>query len=151
MTDSSEIKTDITALSAADAEEIIAVWEKSVKATHLFLTPGEIEFYKPYVRKYAIPECRLFGIREQDGRLTAFMGLSTDKIEMLFVTPEYFGRRYGSRLIAFAERQLGIRKVDVNEENTKALGFYQKIGFRIAGRSETDGNGKPHPILFLEK
>lgn len=43
------------------------------------------------------------------------------------------------------------KKVDVNEENPQALAFYLHMGFNIAGRSEVDGNGKPHPLLFLQK
>ncbi|MGY0625916.1 MAG: GNAT family N-acetyltransferase, partial [Paraglaciecola chathamensis] len=40
-------------------------------------------------------------------------------------------------------------KVDVNEQNPKALGFYQRIGFKVVGRSELDGQGKPYPLLHL--
>jgi putative acetyltransferase len=40
-------------------------------------------------------------------------------------------------------------KVDVNEQKPKALGFYQRIGFKVVGRLELDGQGKPHPLLHL--
>ena len=43
-----------------------------------------------------------------------------------------------------------MNKVDVNEQNDKALGFYLRMGFRIIGRDETDGMGKPYPILHLQ-
>lgn len=43
-----------------------------------------------------------------------------------------------------------MNKVDVNEQNDKALGFYLRMGFRIIGRNETDGMGKPYPILHLQ-
>jgi putative acetyltransferase len=40
--------------------------------------------------------------------------------------------------------------MDVNEQNPKALGFYLKHGFKISGRSEVDGIGKPYPISHME-
>lgn len=40
-------------------------------------------------------------------------------------------------------------KVDVNEQNAQAVGFYMHMGFSIVGRSETDPDGKPYSILHL--
>jgi putative acetyltransferase len=39
--------------------------------------------------------------------------------------------------------------VDVNEQNTKAVGFYERIGFKRTGRSRLDGQGRPYPLLHL--
>ena len=57
---------------------------------------------------------------------------------------------YGRRLLEYATRRKQMNKVDVNEQNDKALGFYLRMGFRIIGRDETDGMGKPYPILHLQ-
>lgn len=139
---------DITKLSDTDYNEILQIWEASVKATHHFLKPGEIEFYKPLILKYALPElAHLFGIR-QDNKLCGFIGLSEQKIEMLFIAPEYFCRGLGSLLLNHAVT-LGYKLVDVNEENPEALKFYQHQGFHIVSRDELDDSGKPHPILHL--
>lgn len=109
--------------------------EASVRATHHFLKPEEIGFYKPYLLKYALPACRLYGIKTNEGKLCAFIGLSDDKIEMLFVNPKFFKNGCGRRLVDFAEREKNIKKVDVNEENPQALAFYLHMGFNIAGRA----------------
>lgn len=42
-----------------------------------------------------------------------------------------------------------ITKVDVNEQNPQAIGFYEKMGFKPIGRSEKDGSGKPYPIIHM--
>lgn len=138
-------------LSPVDYEAITELWEASVRATHHFLKPEEINFYKPYLQKYALPACKLYGIKTNEGQLSAFIGLSDDKIEMLFVSPEFFKNGYGRQLIDFAEQTQNIKKVNVNEENLPALAFYLHLGFKIVGRNELDGNGKPHPLLFLQK
>lgn len=40
--------------------------------------------------------------------------------------------------------------VDVNEQNEQAVGFYKRMGFTINGRTDTDGLGKPYPILQMK-
>jgi putative acetyltransferase len=40
-------------------------------------------------------------------------------------------------------------RVDCNEQNEQALGFYLKMGFEVIGRSELDGTNKPYPILHM--
>lgn len=140
--------TDIAKLSDADYDEILHIWEASVKVTHHFLKPEEIDFYKPLILKYALPELvHLFGICENN-KLCGFMGLSEHKVEMLFISPEHFRRGLGTKLLEHAVT-LGYRLVDVNEENPEALKFYQHQGFHIVSRDELDDCGKPHPILHL--
>ena len=45
--------------------------------------------------------------------------------------------------------ELGATRVDVNEQNPRALGFYLHEGFEVIGRSETDGLGQPYPLLHM--
>lgn len=97
-------------LLPADYEAIAELWETSVRATHHFLKPEEIGFYKPYLVKYALPACRLYGIKTNEGKLCAFIGLSDDKIEMLFVSPKFFKNGCGRRLVDFAEQKKNIKR-----------------------------------------
>lgn len=39
--------------------------------------------------------------------------------------------------------------VDVNEQNPDAVRFYEAVGFEVFGRSETDGGGRPFPLLHM--
>ena len=89
-------------------------------------------------------------LRGSTGRSAAFLGLSEDNIEMLFVHPDEQGRGYGKCLIDFAVLEKRIYKVDVNEQNEKAFHFYQNRGFEVVGRDAVDGMGKPFPILHMQ-
>ena len=133
-----------------DYEEILHVWETSVRHTHDFLTEEDIQFYKPLVRDHYLPAVELFVIRNANGKIAAFMGLSDELIEMLFVHPDEQRKGYGKRLIEYARDKKQMDKVDVNEQNEKALQFYLHLGFQIIGRDETDSMGKPFPILHLQ-
>ena len=85
-----------------------------------------------------------------DGLIKGFIQIKGTEICQLFVEPFFQNEGIGGELIEFAIRQKQIHKVDVNEQNDKALGFYLRMGFRIIGRDETDGMGKPYPILHLQ-
>ena len=133
-----------------DYDEILHVWEMSVRHTHDFLTEEHIQFYKPLVRKHYLPAVELFVIRNANGKIAAFMGLSDELIEMVFVHPDEQRKGYGKRLMEYARDKKQMDKVDVNEQNEKALQFYLHLGFQVIGRDETDSMGKPFPILHLQ-
>lgn len=67
----------------------------------------------------------------------------------LFVHDDIRGKGIGKALLQYAMGALHAGKVDVNEQNAQAVGFYMHMGFSIVGRSETDPDGKPYPILHL--
>lgn len=136
--------------SINDYDELIRLWEASVRSTHHFLTEKDIHYYKPLIRNEYFHAVTLYIIRDnQTNRIAAFMGLSYELIEMLFVHPEQQGKGYGKMLIEYAIQEKNIRKVDVNEQNEQALHFYQNRGFKVISRDATDGQGKPFPILHM--
>lgn len=70
-------------------------------------------------------------------------------LEMLFLAPHARGKGLGRRLVEHVIGHCGVRRVDVNEQNTQAAGFYARLGFRATGRDATDSSGRPYPILHL--
>lgn len=139
----------IETVTPADYPEIMQVWESSVRATHDFLSEADIERLKPLILDEYFKMVELFCVRE-GGVILGFLGLSPMKIEMLFVRSDARGKGIGKELISFAIWERGIKKVDVNEQNTQAVGFYEHMGFRIVGRSPVDGQGKPFPIVSMQ-
>lgn len=140
----------IESVAPSDFEEITAVWEASVRATHHFLKEEDIQYFRPLILNKYLYAVRLFCVRDTQGRIAGFLGTSDDKVEMLFMHPDYKGKGIGKVLLTYAVEALGLRKVDVNEQNEGAVGFYRHYGFEVVGRSELDGTGKPYPILHME-
>ena len=126
---------------------LVEIWERSVKATHAFLSDEDLNKIKKALIPDYFPNVNLYALTDS-GRMTGFVGLSSNLIEMLFIDDSCRGKGYGSALIDFALKK-GATKVDVNEQNASALNFYQARGFRIIGRNETDEAGRPYPILHL--
>jgi len=135
--------------SVADYIEITEVWEASVRATHTFLTEEDIQYYKPLILNEYLKAVTLFCTRDQN-EITGFLGLDDDKIEMLFIRPDYRGKGVGKALLDFAITEKKARKVDVNEQNEQAVGFYEYLGFKTVKREPLDPSGKPFPILSME-
>lgn len=131
-------------------EEIVILWEQSVKATHIFLSDSDIISLIPDVKKGVKKIEKLVLVKDKSNKIIGFMGIENNKIEMLFISPEYFGIGIGKKLVNYGITQYNIKYVDVNEQNSKALNFYKHIGFNIFNRSELDNQGNPFPILHLE-
>ena len=131
----------------ADFAALLAVWESSVRGTHDFLAEADIVALRPQVREGlgAVP---LWIARDPDGEIAGFAGFHGDMLEMLFVREESRGQGIGRALVRRALNQ-GVTRVDVNEQNPQAVGFYQRMGFVVTGRSALDGQGRPFPLLHM--
>lgn len=129
-------------------DELVQLWEVSVRSTHDFLSEEDILFLRPLIGSIYLPQVELYIIRNKHSKIIAFLGLSEEMIEMLFVHPEAQGEGYGSMLINFAIQKKRY-KVDVNEQNEKAYQFYTNRGFKVISRDAYDPMGKPFPILHL--
>ena len=136
-------------LTDALKEELIKVWEKSVRSSHHFLSEEDLRFYRARIKDIYFQAVELYVIRMQ--HIVAFMGLSDEMVEMLFVLPSEKGKGYGSSLLNFALTNKHIRKIDVNEQNSEAYQFYLRQGYKVTGKHFTDADGKPYPIIHLRK
>jgi putative acetyltransferase len=137
---------------AAEQSELLEIWLRSVRATHLFLTEADIDALAVEVDAYLSNSLETFWVLADDeGAAVGFMGLTGDEIDSLFVAPAFHRHGGGRMLVRHAEAIAeGPLRVSVNEQNPAALKFYQACGFEIVGRSELDGQGRPFPLLHLQ-
>ena len=129
-------------------DTLVRLWEASVRRSHHFLTEADIRRLTPFVKSGLAHIERLFVAYVQN-EPAGFIGLEKNKIEMLFIAPDFWGMGIGKELVLMAFRKFNIRYVDVNEQNHQALDFYLAQGFRIISRDPTDESGRPYPILHL--
>lgn len=92
----------------------------------------------------------LYVYKNENGEIVGFMGVSGSMLEMLFVDAAFRGCGVGRKLLLYAVSKLNVCKLDVNEQNSQAVGFYTHMGFKIIGRSPLDNEGKPYPLLHLQ-
>jgi len=129
--------------------QLLNVWENSVRATHDFITEEDIEYFKPIIIEQAFPAVSLKCVKDENDMIIGFIGVYESKVEMLFILDAARGTGIGKMLLSYAIEHMGVTKVDVNEQNPLAVGFYQHIGFKVVSRSPFDDMGKPFPILHM--
>ena len=142
-------KFEIKAYDQKYKQQILKVWEQSVLATHDFLTPTDFSEIKKLVQAINFNHFQVYCLTEND-LVIGFIGVGDKKIEMLFLDPTYFGQGLGKMLLSFAINELSADKVDVNEQNARAVNFYKKLGFEIVERTEKDDQGKDYPLLRMK-
>ena len=131
-----------------EGDKLTAIWCRSVDATHDFLTKAYRKELEEMVRAF-LPEAPLWVAVNTEDQPIAFMLLTGDHMDALFVDPDVRGWGVGKLLIEHALSLTPKLTTNVNEQNEQAVGFYQKMGFRVTGRSETDDLGQPYPLLNL--
>lgn len=132
-------------------EQLLKVWESSVKATHLFLSEIEIENIKKYVPQ-ALKEIPYLIIIENENQIpVGFMGIVEQHLEMLFISHEERDKGLGKKLLEYGIEKYSINDLAVNEQNPLAKGFYEHMGFEVYKRTEYDEQDNPYPLLYMKR
>ena len=156
-------KHSIRMATKADHARIYDIWARSVKATHDFLSEADFTEIAEMVKVHYIPNAPFHVIVDDSDIALGFMGLSTPderpanvpegksfiNMDSLFLDPDSFGLGLGKALLQAPKDGYDIVRLDVNEQNPKAHGFYTSQGFVQTSRSETDDQGRPFPILHM--
>ncbi len=129
----SEILMEIRAFQPSDERAVILLW-------------GACDLLRPWNdpeedirRKLQVqPEMFLVGVSSEELVATAMVGYEGHRgwVNYLAVAPEHQGKGFGRAMMTEAEKLLneaGCPKVNVQVRgtNTAAIGFYERIGYRI--------------------
>ena len=131
-----------------DGDRVVDIWRLSVDATHHFLTPEDRDAIEAMVCGF-LPNAPLTLAVDADGLPLAFMLIDDGHMEALFVDPAHAGKGIGAALVRDALALHPNLTTDVNEQNSQAIGFYERMGFVRTGRSALDGQGRPYPLIHL--
>ena len=133
----------------ADAPRALEIWRAAVDATHSFLTPEHRADIDDLVRDW-LPGVELWIVDDASHRAMGFLVMDGELIDALFVDPAVHGQGYGSALLAHALTLAPEAFVDASEQATNAVPFYEARGFVRVGRSGTDPQGRPYPLIHLK-
>lgn len=139
----------IVRYTGAHREGLLKVWEESVLATHDFLTSGDFEEIRSAVHTVDFNAFDVYCLMDES-EVIGFVGTHDKKVEMLFLSPAYIGRGLRKELMTFAVKDLKADKVDVNEDNKRAVNFYRRFGFDVYERTSTDDQGRNYPLLRMK-
>lgn len=128
---------------------LVLLWDNSVKSTHLFLSNEEIDNIKKYVPNALNMVSHLIVLYEND-EIVGFMGIEGNKLEMLFIKSTDLKRGYGKKLLEYGIKKNKVNCLTVNEQNPNAISFYEHLGFVTYKRSKLDEQGNSYPILYMK-
>ncbi len=115
------LPTNIFVATEKDYPELSELWEASIRSTHHFLSEEDIQYYKPLVQNVYFPAVQLYIIKNKDNRISGFLGLSDDLIEMLFIHPDEQGKRIWQDIIRVCRKRTRVPQSGC--QRTKRTGF----------------------------
>ncbi|OBK47145.1 GCN5 family acetyltransferase [Mycobacterium sp. 1081908.1] len=139
-----------TRVGSDEYPRLVEVWRSAVDATHGFLRRSDRDEIERRLPSDYLPHVRLV-VAERGDEVVGFAGVAHDKLEMLFVDAGHRGSGVGSALLSHVIDVDSVRYVDVNEDNAEAVAFYRNRGFTVVGRSDLDDDGRPYPLLRMER
>ena len=86
-------------------EQLLIIWENSVKETHLFLSEAEIADIRKYVPQALAGVPHLIVAKDDANEPVAFMGIDNRRLEMLFVSPQMRGQGVGKKLVLYGIKE----------------------------------------------
>ncbi|MBU3851593.1 MAG: GNAT family N-acetyltransferase [Candidatus Paralactobacillus gallistercoris] len=142
--------TVVTKRTPALIKQLLVIWESAVRATHHFLSNEAIKTIKTYVPQ-ALQAVDDLIIAHDNGHIVGFMGISKQRLEMLFISNAVRGKGIGKQLLQYGINQYHVNELTVNEQNPQAVGFYQHMGFVTYKRTPYDEEGQPYPLLYMKR
>ena len=97
--------TEVADRNSMLIEQLLKVWESSVRATHLFLSENEIENIKKDVPQALKEIPHLLIIKNENQLPVGFMGIVEQHLEMLFISNTERGKGLGKELLQYGIEQ----------------------------------------------
>jgi len=130
----------------ADEEAAIELWRRTWQQAYPQINfAARLAWWRQRWRSELVPEATIT-VAERDGALVGFVTVDPRSLylDQIVVGPEAWGSDVAEALIKEAMR-LSPRGLDlhVNTDNVRAIRFYEKHNFKIAGQGVNPISGRP--------
>ena len=136
----------VRSYTAADEDEAIELWRRTWQEAY-----PDIDFEKRVVwwrerwLQELVPNAKIL-VAEMDGVLEGFVTVDPKNgyLDQIAVAPEFWGSNVAGLLLD-AGKRISPARLDllVNKDNARAIAFYEKHGFVMAGDDVNPTSGKP--------
>ena len=124
---------------------LLDIWERSVRATHLFLSDGEIENIKEYVPQALMGVENLTIAENEDGQPVAFMGTENGTLGNAVHRPGRKGQGSGQAPSPLWDRPFWRKGTGGQRAEPAGKGFLRAHGF-FAPTNERSATNRAAPI-----
>jgi putative acetyltransferase len=131
--------------AVADEAAAIALWQRTWQQAYPQLDfTARVDWWRERWCKELVPQATIT-IAELDGAMAGFVTVdTTGYLDQIVVAPEAWGTNVASALLE-AAKKIAPTGLDllVNQDNARAIRFYQKHGFTITGGDTNPRSGAP--------
>lgn len=128
-----------------DEAAAIAVWQRTWQLAYPQLDfAARVDWWRERWRNELVPAAQIM-VAERNGALAGFVTVDeAGYLDQIVVAPEAWGSDVAVALIDAAKR-ISPTRLDllVNQDNARAIRFYEKHGFTIAGLDTNPRSGAP--------
>jgi ribosomal protein S18 acetylase RimI-like enzyme len=128
------VEVSLVPFAIVHGDEVVAMWRASFESAVGVSEPHTSEQQRDYLLCTVVPNNRVLVAMARD-RVVGFVAASAERVEQLYVHPDYQRIGIGSRLLQWAKDQSpGHLSLFTFERNERAQKFYEARGFRVVGR-----------------
>lgn len=113
-----------------DLDAVMQIWLTANTEAHSFI-PAEYWKNNETLVRSLLPQAEVLVFEDDNGTIDGFLGLMEDYIAGLFVRKEARSKGVGKALLDPARQSRNSLRLQVYEENRRALRFYQREGFVV--------------------
>ena len=132
--------------TAADEDAAIELWRRSWQDAYPDIDfAARVGWWRERWRGELVPHAKIL-VAEMDGMLEGFVTVdpNTGYLDQIVVAPEFWGSNVAGLLLD-AGKRISPARLDllVNKDNGRAIAFYEKHGFIMAGDDVNPVSGRP--------
>ena len=132
--------------AAADEDGAIELWRRSWQVAYPDIDfAARVGWWRERWRGELVAHARI-AVAEMDGILEGFVTVDpkTGYLDQIVVAPEFWGSNVAGLLLD-AGKRISPARLDllVNKDNARAIRFYEKHGFALAGEGVNPISGRP--------
>jgi len=136
----------LRAYAAADEDAAVELWQRSWQEAYPDIDfAARVGWWRERWRNELVPQAKIV-IAEMGGVMEGFVTVDpkTGYLDQIVVAPEFWGSNVAALLLD-AGKRLSPARLDllVNKDNGRAIAFYEKNGFSLAGDDVNPVSGRP--------
>ena len=130
---------------ADDEDALIALWQRTWQQAYPTIDfAARVNWWRERWRSELVPKAAIV-VAEQDGAPVGFVTIdASGYLDQLAVAPDHWGSELATTLVNEAKRRSPDRiTLLVNQDNARAIRFYERNGFMHAGEDVNPTSGRP--------
>jgi putative acetyltransferase len=140
--------------TAADEAAAIELWRQSWQEAYPAIDfAARVDWWRERWRSELVPRATIV-VAEAAGALAGFVTVNTTTgyLDQIVVAPPHWGAGIAETLLDEAKRLSPARlALHVNQDNARAVRFYRKHGFAVAGEDVNARSGAPVYLMTWSK